>query len=390
MEEHIPEEVSHGKDKKPFFTEQKTVRRDSIAPKRRRWPWILFSVFIVAGIVSVGVWLGYLSAVQARVEAQSGNLAVTVVTQYQLAQEDQTAGRYEMAKKRYEYILQLDPTFPGAADRLKEVMVAMAIENVPTPVPTPTVEPTQDTRGEEELFSYAQQLLSNKDWNGTIAALDNLRKTNPDHRAVEVDGMYYIALRYQGVDKILKDGNLEGGIYTLTLASRFGPLDKEADNYRTWARYYLNGVSFWAVDWLQVINYFSQVYPSLPNLRDGSNMTAAERYRIANLKYAEQLMFDFDFCGAEPYINTVLSISPDQYLVPTATQVAERCRPSGDATPEPGSEDDSDEDEGVDTDGDGIPDSKDNCMGMGNPDQADSDGDGIGNPCDPYPDGPDP
>ena len=36
----------------------------------------------------------------------------------------------------------------------------------------------------------------------------------------------------------------------------------------------------------------------------------------------------------------------------------------------------------VDTDGDGIPNSVDNCVSVSNPDQADSDGDGVGDACD--------
>jgi len=38
--------------------------------------------------------------------------------------------------------------------------------------------------------------------------------------------------------------------------------------------------------------------------------------------------------------------------------------------------------EDPDTDGDGIPDSEDNCIDEPNPDQADSDGDGVGDLCD--------
>jgi Thrombospondin type 3 repeat/PKD domain/Cadherin-like domain len=41
----------------------------------------------------------------------------------------------------------------------------------------------------------------------------------------------------------------------------------------------------------------------------------------------------------------------------------------------------------IDTDGDGVPDSTDNCPGAANADQADADGDGLGDACDPDTDG---
>ena len=44
----------------------------------------------------------------------------------------------------------------------------------------------------------------------------------------------------------------------------------------------------------------------------------------------------------------------------------------------------------LDSDGDGIPDSTDNCDFVSNVDQADNDGDGIGNACDSTPNGPPP
>ena len=42
-----------------------------------------------------------------------------------------------------------------------------------------------------------------------------------------------------------------------------------------------------------------------------------------------------------------------------------------------------------DFDGDRVPDSGDNCLDVSNPDQTDTDEDGLGDPCDPFPEEPD-
>ena len=327
--------------KQPSKTERKESKPRS--GKRRRVVLIILTtvaITLVGGLV--GALFGYNSGVRTRVEKYESQVALITTTQYQLAQQDQVDGRMEMARKRLEYIIQLDPTFPGATQALSEVMLAMALQPgaaesiipVAEAQPTPGMTPTPDLRGAEELFTSASQLLQAGQWANAIEVLGVLRKANQSYRAVEVDGMYYIALRQRGLDKILKEGNLEGGLYDLALMERFGPLDSEAQNYRVWSRYYITGASFWKVDWAAVVNNFSQVVPSLPNLRDGSGWTATERYKIALVRYGEQLMQAEQWCDAEYHFNQALAISPDQYLEPTATYVYDKCNPP-EETPEP-------------------------------------------------------
>jgi tetratricopeptide (TPR) repeat protein len=284
---------------------------------------------LVLLVGSLGGWLGYNTALQVRQSKYNSQVAMTAATQYQLGLEDQKQGRLEIARQRFAMVIQLDPKFPGAQDKLTEVMLALAQVKTPTIAPTPTIEitPTKDTRGVEELISQARQLMRNKDWDNALITLDALRKADITYQALEADGMYYIALRNRGVDKILKQGNLEGGMYDLALSERFGPLDKDAESYRTWARYYLTGASFWGIDWPKVIDYFSQIYPALPNLRDGSNQTATERYRRASISYGEQLMKEDKACDAVTQFQNALAISPDASAEQELAEANNICNP---------------------------------------------------------------
>ena len=67
-------------------------------------------------------------------------------------------------------------------------------------------------------------------------------------------------------DRWAKSQDLEGGIYDLAIAAKFGPLDTEANSAREWARLYIVGLSFWEVHPEQAVFYFGQVASSAPYL----------------------------------------------------------------------------------------------------------------------------
>ncbi len=304
--------------------------------KRKRWLWIAGGVLFVLVAIATGAVAGYFSALQSRVQQERDQAKLEATTQFQLAVEDIEAGRYRTAQQRLEFVIETDPGFPGATEKLAEVLLELAMVSPPTAVVTPTPEftPTPDLRGAEELFNHAHLLMRNREWSNAIATLDLIRQKDIAYRALEVDGLYYICLRFQGMEQISAQGNLEGGIYALALAEKFAPIDRDADGIRTWARLYLTGASFWEINWLKVLEYFSQIYPTIPNLRDGSGWTAAERYRIASIRYGDQLVQMGDYCAARDYYNTALAIGGDDQLAPTATAVQLLCAPPT-ATPPP-------------------------------------------------------
>lgn len=209
--------------------------------------------------------------------------------QYQLGQQAMDAGQYDLAKQHFEFIIQQDPKFTGIQAAYQKLLLLMQAAPASPSTPTLSQTITPDTRSAEQIFNQLQDLLKTSSWDEAITTLDELRKLDPTYQTAQVDGMYYIALRERGLSKIVNTScrniNLEGGIYDLTLAERFvgeGHLDANAEAYRTWARMYITGASFWGLDWAQAQKYFAQVMAALPYLSDSSCMTATERWRQAS------------------------------------------------------------------------------------------------------------
>jgi tetratricopeptide (TPR) repeat protein len=303
----------------------------------RRWPWVLLGLFLLVAGVVAGGYYGYQDGIRTRLSRQAAQIAIAAKTQFDLGNKDLTDGNYESARKRFEYVAQIAPDFPGITQKLTQVMVVLTHTDAPpTAVPTQVkvlaLTPTPDNRGVEDLIKQAQDDLRNKDWDGAITTLDNIRTADPTYRVVDVDGMYYTALRFRGMDKILKNGDLEGGSYDLAQAESFAPIDHDADSYRTWAALYLQGAAYWGIDWPKVIANFGNIMQSLPGLRDGSNMTAVERYRVALLRYGDQLAASEDWCNAEKQYIAAQTVNEIPAVQSTLAYAKVQCAPP---TPKP-------------------------------------------------------
>lgn len=319
---------------------------DPAAPQRsrpggKRSTLPLITLVGLAGLLLIAVtsaFAGYRSGIALRKDAEVAQIGQNVDAQFALGEQDLAEGNYDRARQRFEYVIQLDPNYPGVTEKLASVLLYLNATATPTVAPTPTVVPTPDLRTVEELFSQGQQFLVNSDWTNSIETLLKLRKEDPAYNAVQIDGMLFLALRNRGTDKILKFADLEGGIYDLALAERFGPIDTEAQGIQNWARLYITGASFWEIDWAQAIEYFQQVAPAMPNLRDGSGYTATERYRLALIGYADTLAKQELWCDAQAQYELALTLGPDANAEEALVGVSQNCAGISDEQPPSGEE----------------------------------------------------
>ncbi len=292
--------------------------------KAPRWQSILISIVGVIVLLFLAVFGGYQFGKGDRLAAQATVLNSQLAEQFKLAIVDEQFGRNEDAKTRLEYIIQNDPSFPGAQAEYAKVLVVISI---PTNTPTPTLTPTPDLRNEQAMFATAQQLIAAGDWANAITQLDQLRRENPKFNTSQVDGMYYFAYRNNGVDLIIKQGNLEGGVYQLDLAQRFGPLDRDANQYEQGARAYVLAASYWQVNWAQAANQFAQVASGWPSMWDGT-MTATQRYQIALMRYGDTLFANSQFCNAYQQYQSAQAIGNlDQQAAKNSNQAFQQCYP---------------------------------------------------------------
>jgi tetratricopeptide (TPR) repeat protein len=307
-----------------------------VEPKKKTavWKWILLGLGIIILLTAAGGSIGYASGLAFRQKTAQTQAALAASTQYQLALSDLSSGNLSRAKDRLVYVIQLDPGYAGAKEKLAEVMIQLASTATPTPAPTATVVPTLDTSGEEALLAQAKQLLAGNDYTGTLSALDNLRKQNPTFKTAEVDGLYYRALRYRGVQKISNDGFLEGGIYDITLASKFGPIDGQANGVMQTAKLYITAASFWEVNWEQSLFYFSQLYTSDPYVHDINNWTAVDRFRTASIGYGDEFMTKNNYCSAQEQYQNAINIKDDQKTADKLLVATNKCAESQGITTE--------------------------------------------------------
>lgn len=303
----------------PSVTDTQPIRAVRVPGRRKpMWLWLAvipILVFVVWGLAAI---MGYVMGQDQRQADQVQMIAQASQEQFDLGVEDLLAGNFEFAVQRFEYVLSLDPHYPGAADLLGQAMEAL---NIPTPTPSPVVSPTPsatpDLTSYESIFQSAQAAFNNGDWNATLDLLLLLRGEAPTFKMVEVSQLMQPALRNRGMDKLFQ-GRLEEGIYDLYLAERFGPLDTQASSWRRSAEFFMFANSYFGLDWPLATEYFGQM--CVANI-----WGACARYAQSAREFGHLLVAEEAYCRAVLQYEQFFLHLEDQAFAPTATKVAEVC-----------------------------------------------------------------
>jgi len=288
-------------------------------------------LFFAVVVIGCALLTGYAAGVEEREVTRLARESQSIQEQFQLGIDDLLAARYELARERFEYVLRLKPDFPEAVELLNMALGGLNQPTVtptsaitPTPV-TPT--PTPDLSSRESIFTSAQAAFSRGDWSGALDLLLLLRSDDPMLHLAEVNQMMAAALRNRGMQK-LQSGLLEQGLYDLSLAARFGPLDSQAEAWRSSAAFYLLANSYFGLDWRLASQYFAQICTA-------GAWGACRKYAISARGYGDLLAATNDPCQAQLQYQASLNILPDNALAPTATQASLLCMTATAGTPTP-------------------------------------------------------
>ncbi len=285
---------------------------------------ILLGLLLVLLAALISGSLGYFSGIKQRKAEEENQRLTLATTHYKYGMEAMAGGNYEVARIQFEYVIQIYPSFPDITNKYTEVLINLAKTQQATAQPTPT--PTRDVQGAQALLQQAQTDMTNQEWCLAVDSLKSLRDEDHTYETLTVDGMLWTSMRNCAIKKITTEGDLEGGLYYLSLVEQFTPLDHDAVNYSAWARLYVTGASYWEVDWSQVVYYFNQIYAAFPYMHDTSGWTAIDRYRIGLREYGKYLMGIEEYCSAQEQLQLSLNIQSDDEVANLLNEATVYCQ----------------------------------------------------------------
>jgi Tol biopolymer transport system component len=230
---------------------------------------------------------------------------------YQEGLANRTAGKLQLAKADFEYVLKIDPNYAGAREQIAQIVELLTVK--PTPTFAIQVNVTQ------QLYEAGVDAYERKQWKKAIEILTQVRAIDAVYETDRIAQMIYDAALTYGL-QLLKEDRLEESIAYLDQAAYLGPLPAEAETEAQYARMYITARDYWNVNWQKAIESFGELYQIGPGYRD-----TFARYVEAYIQYGDERTRAGDPCAAQTQYEEALKLRPAADLQAAADKAKEAC-----------------------------------------------------------------
>jgi tetratricopeptide (TPR) repeat protein len=237
---------------------------------------------------------------------------------YQEGLANFASGKLELAKADFEYVLRLDPAYPGAQDQIVQVTERLTVK--------PTATSAALVSAIDQLYQAGETAYQARQWATAIDALAQVRSIDPTYQTEKVNQQLFDAAVTYGLE-LAKTDRLEEAIAYLDQAAYIRPLPAEAALQAQYAKLYLTARGYWNVNWDKAIEQFTELYNIAPNYKD-TFTRLVESY----IEYGNERVRAGDSCTAQKQYEQALRLRPDASLQAKLDQATRVCLT---ATPAP-------------------------------------------------------
>lgn len=230
---------------------------------------------------------------------------------YQEGLANRAAGKLQLAKADFEYVLRLNPNYPGAREQLAQIQDLLTVK--PTPTSAIVVNVTQ------QLYQAGLEAYQKKDWQKAIEIFSQVRAIDASYEKDKVAQMVYDAALTYGLE-LSKADRLEEAIAYLDQAAYIKPLPANAEAEAQYARMYITARDYWNVNWEKAIESFGELYKIGPGYRD-----TFARYVEAYIQYGDERSRAGDPCNAQTQYEAALQLRPAARLQEKADKSKQDC-----------------------------------------------------------------
>jgi len=304
------------KDKNDMDSPENSSRRRLIL---RVLGIILIVIAILMATYSIVFYAAWQGAEEERIEEERRALLSELENQMTLARDDINEGNPKLALRRLDWILELRPGYPGAAELRLVAETTLSQRLTPEATATRVAPPTPTSALSNEpnpasLFSELEELFQGEQWLSAAAEIAAFQVRFPNFNRRETDRMLFDASINLGLELVQSD-QIELGLFYMDQAEKLGDLPEEVDAFRTWAELYLLGIGYYGVDWGQAIYYFRGLCSAAPYYQD-----SCTRLYESLVAYGDIYSLSLEWCPAEELyfeamlydVNDVLSQKLDQ------------------------------------------------------------------------------